>query len=262
MFRRLCVRLFLCCVAFVGLLVVSVCLAGFLATREPGFYVELKSEEFTSTEQKLAEVNMRLLEKQFEGWTARSLSLQRQSAQPGQVGVLAALQGEYDPAKDTHVVRIAERQLNAMLSSTEAQTRGDWQKPRVRIVDDRIDVACEIVSKELSCVVSASVRPTMTEDGKLQLDLISAQVGKLPLPLSTLWSWLREMDIKEGEVEIDRTSTRPRLHWKLAQRDAESPSVNTIECRAGELAIEFRAPVLKQAKLQGGNVPLASLDAK
>ena len=256
MLRRLCFRLFLCCLALAGILTALLCFAGYLATREPAFYAELKSQEFSQVDQKLAEANLRLLEKNFERWSARSIALQQAQKRNPNLAPQEFLQGEYDPASDVHVVRITDQHLNAMLAS--ADSHGEWQRPRIMISDGRIDFACEIVTPELSCIVSAGLQPTVTDEGQLQLDILSTHVGRLPLPLETLWSWVREMDVSEGDVEIDRLSPKPRLRWNLMPQDLASPTVRSIECREGQLVIEFCAPVLKREQPKGDEAQIAA----
>lgn len=263
MIRNVCVGLLRCAAALTVLVLVTVCCAGYLATREPGFYVELKSQEFSSSEQKLAELKFRQLEKDFERWREHSLSRQRAQGPNADADSLEEPHEKYDPTEDMHVVSITDRQLNAMLAAAETETRGEWQKPRVRIVTDRIDVACEIVTDEVTCVACVELQPSVTGEGRLQLDIVSAQVGKLPLPLETLWSWLpKDTKMSNADVELDLTSSTPRLRWRLVEQASNSPTIRSVDCRTGEIAIKLSAPVLMGEQPSNEEAPLAVFGSK
>ena len=260
MLRRIVVRLFLSCIVISSLVAGLIGYAGYLVLREPAFYSELRSQEFSSAEHKLAEIYVRQLERDFERWNANAILRQRQSAavESPQATLVGVRQDEYDPRIDSHVVRVTQQQINALIASQKATSQGDWRNPRIRIASGCIDLAIEIVEPEVSCVLSTQVRPTIAATGQLQLDIISAHLGKLPLPLQTLWNWIpRDLDQAASDLKLDLASPKPRLRFSLGGHLTETAKVRSIECREGEIVVEFRAPILEQRDAAGGGAAVA-----
>lgn len=261
MLRKLLFRLFLIAFILTGTVVATVCVAGYLALQQPGFYAELRAQEFAPAEQKTSELAFRAMEQDFKRWVEGSLRQQAQQANPMAANPLAlvGLQPKYDPTQDTHTVRVTAQQLNAQLASTSR--RGDWRNPRVRIAKDRVGVAFEVATPELSCVVAGELKPTITDDGRLRLDLLSARIGQLPLPLNTILGCLpRDIVLEDDEVELNLAPPSPHMSFKLANQREQTPRVKSIQCTEGQIAVEFAAPILKAEQNKRDPAPLALSD--
>jgi hypothetical protein len=83
-------------------------------------------------------------------------------------------------------------------------------------------------------------------DGRLRLDLVTARVGRLPLPLRAILSCLpRDVFHSGNYAELDLTGPTPGVCLHFSDNEPESPSVKSIKCTEGVITIEFLAPVLK-----------------
>lgn len=215
----------------------AVGIACYMAMQPPVYYADLCSLEYSDTEQKAAQLSMQVVEAGLERWTAKSLATQREQ--------LDNVEPAYDPSQDKRTVRVTQPQLNAIFAS--AKTDGEWQNPRVKIRDGRVDFAVEVVTPEVTCVLSAELQPTMTNDGKLRLDFQSVHVGQLPLPLNTILGMLpKSVDVASRDTEFHLTDPTPHVCFNLSGRHKNAPVVKSIECLDGVMKIEFVAPVLKE----------------
>ncbi|MAT72743.1 MAG: hypothetical protein CMJ58_24960 [Planctomycetaceae bacterium] len=225
MIRKFFTRLLLFSIAITGCLVLAAVVAAYLATQQPEFYTELRAQEFTLPQQKAAEASLRLQEQEVRRWSAKAAALQDA------------------PDSDTMSVTITQSQLNAQLAAVKGNSRGDWQNPRIHIAQDSIEFGVEIVTPKVTCVLSAQLKPTVTPQRRLQLDLVAMRVGRLPLPIKTVLGWLpRDARLAEGDVELDLSGSSPRFLVKLADNDPKSPRVQSVTCAQGELTIEFLRP--------------------
>ena len=90
------------------------------------------------------------------------------------------------------------------------------------------------------------LKPTLTSEGRLRLDLVTARIGQLPLPLRLL-RWLpRDISRSGGDVELDLTAPTPHMRLNLSGNGSKFPSVKSIKCVDGEITIEFFAPVVRR----------------
>jgi hypothetical protein len=262
MFRKLFVRLFLSAVAVLGIIVLTVGIAGYLALQQPAFYTDLLAQQFSSSDQTAANASFQLIGDDLRRWTDRSLALQRVQLLPDSAkranASLEALPGDYDPAQDTHSISFSEKQINAQFASQKVSRTGEWQNPRVRIGQDRIEFGFEFVTSAASCVLSAELKPTSTSDGKLRLDLLSARVGRLPIPLGTILRYLPRNACNLGSgAELNLTGATPSICLNLSDNGGKSPAVKSIECTDGEITIEFFAPVVNRQQNDRRTTPLA-----
>jgi hypothetical protein len=267
MFRKLFVRLFLCCVALVGILVVSLCIAGYLALQQPAFYADRLAQQFSNSDQMAANASFQRVEQDLRRWTDRSVALQRahslsDSTKRANASLealpLESLPGDYDPTQDTHSISFSEKQINAQFASQKVSRTGEWQNPRVRIGSDRIDFGFEFVTSRASCVLSAELKPTLTSDGKLRLDLLSTRVGRLPIPLGTILRCLPRNICNLGSgAELNLTGSTPSICLNLPDNGGKSPAVKSIKCTEGEITIEFFAPVVNRQQTERRTTPLA-----
>ena len=246
MFRKIFLRLIFCGCALIGIVVLSGCLAGYLAFQQPAFYADLRAQQFSKIEQQEATAQFEHTERDLRLWNERSLALQARPASdaPAKVNEKPPRR-EYDPANDTRSITVTEKQINAQLASLRTGDRGEWHNPRVRIRQDLMDVAFEVVLPQASCVVSAELKPALAPDGRLRLELTAARIGRLPLPLSTILGLLpRDLELSEDDMEVDLTPPTPHVCLDVTDGDPRCPSVKSIKCAEGVITIEFQAPVV------------------
>ena len=218
-------------------LVVMAC----LAVSEPRFYSELsESSGSTATDSAWAEKEMA----DFERWIHKSRAIQRSQARQAARGEMVPQ--PYDPGTDAYEIRFTEEQLNQQLAS---RRHGSMNEPRIRLLDDRMLIGAEFDLKR-RLVFSVEVCPTVTADGRLQLDIQSSRLGRLPFPLRTVLGWLtRFPDFRSGELQLDLTGPTPVFVVDLS-RGPKYPAIRSVRCTEGELAIEFKAPVVQQTVAQ------------
>ncbi len=225
---------------------VSVCIAGYLALQEPAFYSDLRAQQFSEGDQLAAKMFFQQMEKDLRLWRDRSLARQGERLSDSTTPAAAipdAFVGECDPTQDTHSISITERQINALLASDKASVRGEWQNPRIRIRQDHVDFAFEFATSKARCVFSAELKPTLSSEGRLHLDLVAVRIGKLPLPLRTIMRWVpRDVHYSGSDMEVDLTAATPHICLNLSDNNPESPSVKSIKCMESEVTIEFLVP--------------------
>ncbi|TWT86484.1 hypothetical protein Mal64_33090 [Pseudobythopirellula maris] len=247
MIRKLFFRLLAAGAAMVFLVVTVVGLVTWLALMEPGFYTELRTQSLSPDERRALVERFEQTGEGLVRWRAMSLARQKPATQSAQGEWLQALGGAapYDPAKDTRALRITEQELNALLADKAMDPSGDLRDPRVRLTEGRFELGVELANSGVECVFSAILEPTLGEDGTLRLEIVTARVGRLTLPLDTLLAWLPEPVVYSGhDAEIDLTPPAPHLKIKSLAHSPRTPRVKSIVCREGELVVEFSAPVL------------------
>ncbi|WP_425396336.1 hypothetical protein [Aeoliella sp.] len=252
MLRKLILRFFLACFAMVGLVITTVVVAGYFALQQPSYYAQLRAVAYSPAEQSAAELSMRQTEANVKRWLQSSIARQQAASadEPSVMQLLAGAGAPYDPTTDTHEVHLTQAQFNAHLASNKASRSGDWRNPRIRFGEDRIDLAFEVASDEFSCVPSISLEPSLTDDGKLRLGIVSAHIGQLPLPMKTILTNLpSEMTrpAASGDVELDLSAETPCVIVNLPTADSKSPTVSALTCREGELVVELLPPVVGES---------------
>jgi uncharacterized protein YpmS len=261
MIRKLILRLFLFCVALMGLAVLSIVVAGLLALRQPPFYAALRAQQFSDSDRLAAETFFEHAESSLKQWERRSIALQRRESSAKSTIAIAMLDPSsktYHPQQDTHSITISEKHINAQLASVGSMSSRQFQHPRIQMKQDRISLACELVTSKITCILSADLQPALTSDQNLRVDLVSVQIGQLPLPLKTIVSWLPQDDIKLGnDLTLDLTDPTPHFVLDIADHHSQTPSIKSIACSEGEITIEFSAPILKRQPSDSGTTPLA-----
>lgn len=260
MLRKFIFRLFLCFAVLTSAAVLAVCITGYLAFRQPGFYADLRAQEFSASDQAAAKADLRVMEMEFRRWREQSVANQRtQESQSDTILRRITRQTQYDPQHDTHSVTITERQINAQLAAAEGPSHRPLQNVRMRIGQDRLSLACEFVTSKASCVFSVETAPKLTAEGRLQLDLMSARIGSLRLPMKTLLHWL-PLDARDlgSNMRLDLTGPTPCISLDTSADDPEAPSIRSVTCSEGKITVEFLAPVLNQRTNQDGARPLAA----
>jgi hypothetical protein len=234
MIRNIIIRTFLAGAALVGLAVVAVAVAGYMALQQPEFYSELRKQ---AEAPKTAEEELKQIALDFKRWNETSAALQRAESS----------NSTYDPLADIHSVSVTETQMNAVLASQRFGA-GDVQHPRVKLLNDNIRIAAEYCVDTTTFVVSVALKPAVMSGEKLHLDIMSAHLGNLPIPLKTLTSWVpKDADLSSGQIQFDLTGSTPRLIVEIAGRNRKSPTVRSLQCAEGALTIDFQAIKLAEA---------------
>lgn len=259
MIRKLFLRLFLFCAALMGLAVLSIVVAGLLALRQPPFYAALRAQQFSDSDRLAAETFFEHAESDLKQWEHRSIALQRgKSSATSPIAMLDPSSKAYHPHQDTHSITISEKHINAQLASVGSMSNRQFQHPRIQMKQDRISLACELVTSKVTCILSVDLQPVLTSDQNLRVDLVSVQIGQLPLPLKTIVSWLPQDDIKLGnDLKLDLTDPTPHFFLDIADHHSQTPSIKSIACSEGEITIEFSAPILERQPKDSGTTPLA-----
>lgn len=245
MLRKLIKRVVVITISINSVAVLALAVMGYLATLEPSYYVALRNQEFSQTDHMALEANFKLLERELSHWTHSSIERQR-----SQVGDLSgeAPQGgrDYDPANDVKSVEVTQDQLNTVFSLSTSTQKGDWRNPRIRLGEDRLDFAFELAAEEFYLVLSAELQPSLMPDGRVRLDLISARIGKLRLPVQTVLSWLPlEPSYREDNLEFRLTEATPHVLVTPPDVGENSPSVKSLKCVDGKLLVELLPPVVE-----------------
>jgi hypothetical protein len=248
MIRKFVIRLFFGCLALVGLVLTAATVVGWLAFQQPAFYAERRAQTFAPADEAKAERLLEQAEQDAQRWLHASLA--RQQAQqsktdPPPVPQFAAWGAPYDPAQDVHTFRITEEQLNALLASDRHGLSKPLKNARIRIEQDRIELGVELQATAVDAVVSVVLEPTMTNVGGLRLGIQAARIGKLPIPFNAILGWWpRDIVYTDRQFDLDLTPPAPHLTLKLPQTAKGSPTIKSIHCTAGEIAVELLPPVL------------------
>lgn len=249
MLRRLFVRIVRGCVAVAALMLMTGALVSYLALRQPAWYAELRMQTLSAADQAAAKQAIEAAQVAAQRWLEQSLVKQHArlldvASSPAGTPPSAAL---YDPQQDVHTVRFTQQQLNAMLAEDGFGFREPLRNPRVRVDHDGIELAIEVAIPSAPAILSAVVGPSSLAGGDLRLDIRSARVGTLALPLETILRCLpRPVVYSNGELHVDLTPPTPHLTLRLSKSDTRSPTIKSIRCLPGELIVELLPPLLEQ----------------
>lgn len=238
MFKKTIRRLIRIAGIFVGLLVTTICVAGFLALQEPAYYTELRKQQPTAGELAAATEQVESHRIAYLKWRSQSLADQRERlnqaeprvGQPDGLGPIA------------HEVRCSDANLNTLLAA-ETSRLGDVtiRDPRVRVTPGRLDFACGILTPLARFVLSAELAPELLPGGVLTLDIESVRVGRVPLPCKTLAGFFPRQKVRlSGALYLDTTDPTPRLTLDLSDK-ANKLLAESLECTEGELTVRFVA---------------------
>ncbi|QDU56237.1 hypothetical protein [Aeoliella mucimassa] len=250
MLRKIVVRLFLGGVAVVGLVFVGLSVCGYLAFQEPGFYAALENQSYTDADRQAANDAMRQSDEEFRRW--RELSLARQQTKPIGLNQVVNVPNvpekvAYNPEQDVYSVRITQQQLNAQLSAGNKSGNQSVGVPRISIQQDRIDLGMQVEASDTSCVISASLKPMMTETGDLRFEIVSAHIGQLPIPLKTIAKYLPANAVQsDHQMTLNLAAATPYIDLHLSQTQQKAARVKSIECQEGLICFEFLPPLVEQ----------------
>lgn len=150
--------------------------------------------------------------------------------------------------------RVTARQINAWLAlrlekEFPGVARAGLVAPRVVLREGRITLAAMSTASSIQGVVSVVLRPMVTESRELALDIVSAKIGRLSLPIETMLAQIKETRItKMGAVRLVQSADGAAIVVDLERIETGSKRVmrlTGIDVRDGELLLrgESAAPV-------------------
>ena len=240
MMRKLLRRFLVASVLFAGFVILCVVTTALLVMQTPGFYSERLNATSSAEKQAAAKSHWEQTVRTHKQWLANSISRQRT-----QVFEKDPRKKRYEPSEDIHIVRITEEDINTLISSSQTRSQGAISEPRFQFRDGEAAVAFQLKSSRFHCVVSSVLRPKFTDDGRLQLDILSARIGQLPIPLETLIRCSpKELRHQDGTLEIDLTLPTPHIALNLWKHQTHIAPPKSVHCLDGEIVIQFVAPKL------------------
>lgn len=142
--------------------------------------------------------------------------------------------------------RLTERQINAWLALRLDNEFPGFRKaglfaPRVILKDDRITMAARSTAARITGVVSLRLKPVITETDELALEIESAKIGNLVLPLEALMAQLDETPLtKVGPLRFAKTADTTALIVDFDRLDAgenQGIRLTGVDVRKGELLL-------------------------
>lgn len=238
MFKKTVLRLLRVAGILICLLITTICVAGYLALREPAYYSALRAYQPTAEELAAATEHLEGQRLAYLQWRSQSLADRRD--RPKQAVPLAGQ--PKDPAPIAHEIRCSDANLNTLLTS-ETSRAGDItiKDPRVRVTSGQLDLACTVLTPWATFVLSAELAPQLSAEGVLTLDIESVRVGRIPLPCETLAGFFPPQKSRlSGALYLDTTDPTPRLTLDLSDK-ANKLLAESLECGEGVLTVRFVA---------------------
>ncbi|MEN0110299.1 MAG: hypothetical protein AAF805_06210 [Planctomycetota bacterium] len=209
--------------------VASLAIAAGLAVWPPGFYADWRDRAPTAQEVQAATARVNAQRESYLRWRVAAAAA---AAQRGEAA------GPAPPPPTPHEVSVTDGDLNRLLA---AETRDALRSPCFRVTEGRIAVAAALPPELASLVVSCELAPRLTADGVAVLDIHSARVGRLPLPVGLVARFLpSERSRVSGNLYLDLTAGRPRLTLDLGDR-ARSLRAQSLRCLDGRVVVRFAA---------------------
>lgn len=144
---------------------------------------------------------------------------------------------------------VTERECNAWLAYEFPKLFPDAEQEglsdlRVHFEDDRILFGCRLKSERFSGIVSVALRPQIDSPNQLAIEVLSARVGQVPLPLQTLIDEAYQEAREEGVVD------KLQIDWQPAG-DSTAEGVLTVSSEDSDRwAIEVLAVQLDELSLK------------
>ncbi|MEQ8848383.1 hypothetical protein [Botrimarina sp.] len=234
------------CLSF--LLAGSVGVACLLAVSAPSYYAKLVATHPSGGKSEAVEQRFEEIQADFRQWQTRSLRLQHANANRGErtVGFRLEADPDYDPSTDLYTVRVGQDELNALLASDDFRiSGGQLTDLRVELRDGRFTVACSLATPAGPVVLSAGFAARDLEDDTLRLRLESVRVGRLPLPVELLDSWLpKQRSRLSGDLYLDTTGDAPELSLRLPEARGASPRTKSVACVDGAVVVQLTPALL------------------
>lgn len=142
--------------------------------------------------------------------------------------------------------RVTARQINAWLAVRLERDFPGFQQagllsPRVVLRQDEVLVAARSVLTRVHGVLSLTLRPMVTEDDELALQIASARLGALPLPLEALMAQLKETPLTEiGPIRLAQSNDTATIIIDLERINTSSDlsiRLTGVDVRPGELLL-------------------------
>lgn len=155
--------------------------------------------------------------------------------------------------------RVTADQINAWLATRlatdfPAVARAGFRQPRVMIDAESVTVAVRSKIGKIDGVLSVAVRPYVTAEGELAIDIQSAKMGRLTLPMEGVAAKVRDARLERfAPVRWSQTESRSVLLLDLdrvADTSERDLRLTGVDLRDGELLI------------RGESEPLVAEDAE
>lgn len=142
--------------------------------------------------------------------------------------------------------RVTARQINAWLAIRLERDFPGFKKaglvaPRVVLRDGEIFVAARSVLTRIHGVLSLTLRPMVTEDDELALQVAAAKLGAVPLPLDALMAQLKETPLTQvGPIRLAQSNDTATIVVDLERINTSrdlSVRLTGVDVRPGELLL-------------------------
>ncbi len=149
--------------------------------------------------------------------------------------------------------RVTADQINAWLALRLERDFPGFQRaglvaPRVILEEGLAIFAARSEATGVEGVMSIALRPQVTETDELALEIESAKIGRLSLPLEAIMAQLRQTPLVEmGPIRLSQTDTKAAVIVDLDRIEAgrdKALRLTGVDVRPGELFLrgETRAP--------------------
>lgn len=137
-----------------------------------------------------------------------------------------------------------EDEVNAWLAEELHQKYPDWlppgvAQPRVRFSEGVLSLAFQFERGRWGGVVSVEVRPWVPEPNRLALEIRSARVGLVPIPLDTF--------------SEDLSDAFEKLGWRIQWKQSQGHDVLVVDLQGAE----DRRPLLQAVSVESARLRIA-----
>lgn len=142
--------------------------------------------------------------------------------------------------------RVTAWQINAWLATRLRRDFPGFRQagllsPRVMLKEGEIVIAARSVLSRIHGVISLTVRPMITESDELALEIASAKIGNLTLPIDPLMAQLRETPLGDlGPIRFSQTGDTAAVIVDLDRIEtsrSRSLRLTGVDVRDGELLL-------------------------
>jgi len=142
--------------------------------------------------------------------------------------------------------RVTADQINAWLALRLERDFPGFQQaglvaPRIILEEGRAVFAARSEMTSVEGIISIALRPLVTETDELALEIESAKIGRLSLPLDAIMSQLRQTPLAEmGAIRLSQTGAKAAVIVDLDRLDAgrdKALCLTGVDVRPGELLL-------------------------
>lgn len=256
MIRKVIVRLFLgsFLLGLSLILLLGVCV--WLATVQPSFHSELAQVTCDPADQEQLKLDLEELQQ------LTMLATQLEQLPPEQSTALnktirSSFETKLEDLKDRKFIDSSGHLVFSQLRINQALAEhtgavGDLQNVRVKLTDGQITLGGEIKTREYGDFYpSIDLRPTLTDDGRLKLELLSGHIGLLPIPISFIAHRLPDnMKRERGNLELHTDAEPPYCIFKTPKNDADRNIIKQVHCSDGQIKLELKTALQLPAEWQ------------